>query len=58
MIPEKINYIKLLSFLTYPSASFLFETQRFGDWNLSPSSGKSFLNFGYIFAPGPYWLHK
>lgn len=38
--------LKLLSFGLYPSSRFVFKTHRFGDWILSPPSGKSLLSWG------------
>jgi hypothetical protein len=37
--------IQLLCFWTYFIVLFLFKTQCFGDWILSPSSGKNLLNW-------------
>jgi hypothetical protein len=36
--------IQLLCFWTLSIVLFLFKTQRFGDWILSPSSGKNLLS--------------
>jgi hypothetical protein len=40
--------IKSLLFWTLPIVLFLFKTQRFGDWILSPSSGGTYLGTSYI----------
>jgi hypothetical protein len=34
--------VQILCFWTYPSSCLFFKIQRFGDWTLSPSSGKTY----------------
>jgi hypothetical protein len=46
----RLVYYKIIDFL---SSCFLFKTQRFGDWILSPSSGKSLLSWAQSIGLSP-----
>jgi hypothetical protein len=50
---KTMNPIILRYFVYYLPSCLFFETQRFGDWILSPSSGK-ITQFGPIDGASPY----